>query len=363
MLANDGAGAAQTDGLQFGDAWMGNVVARMAFLTKPFREWNALKDFALFIAGDLVLRDDNASVFDGDLAGAALLGARLDTERTSLGVLVVGRSQVDRVDPFRPGAARSQTTVAITNLYGRQRLRLDSWQQVTAEAELTLIAGRSTRPLTDETLSSGAEVLQWGGLLRARWDSDRLRVSAQLEGGYASGDNDPRDRIARTFSMNSDHNVGLVLFDHVLPMVTARAVDQLANPSLSGTPPPSTRFLVNNGAVQNAIYVHPVIKWRPHDPLELKVGYVYAVAAADFADAWQSTLNGGFSATPGGRVLGGRGYGHELDARVAWTQPLWADVRLLVGAEGGLFIPGSVFEGIQGLGTPWLLRGLASVRW
>ncbi len=364
MLANDGAGAAQTDGLQFGDAWLGSVVARAAFLTKPFARSTTplLKDVGVFVAGDFVLRDDNASVFDGDLAGAGVLGARVDTGATALGLLVVGRHQVDRLDPNRPGAARSLTTVAVIDAFGRQRFDLTREQHLTLEGEATFITGRSTRPLSDETLT-GADVLQLGGLLRARWDLDPARLTAAVEAGYASGDNDPRDRVARTFSMNSDHNVGFVLFDHVLPMVTARAVDRLAAPSLTGTPPPSARFLINPGSVSNAAYVHPVVKWRPLEPVELRLGYAFAVAASDVADAWQSAVNGGFSTTPGGRVLGGRVYGHELDARVAWTPVLPGGVRLLVGAEGGLLVPGSAFDGVQNLGTPWLVRGLASVRW
>ncbi|MDP3500396.1 MAG: hypothetical protein Q8S33_08690 [Myxococcales bacterium] len=364
MLANDGAGAAQNDGLQFGDAWMGSVVARAAFLTKPFAgsKTDFVRALSLFVAADFVLRDDNASVFDGDLAGAGVIGARVETGPTALGALVVGRHQVDRLDPNRPGATRSLTTVAVFDTWGRHRLDLGRAQHLTLEAEATLIAGRSTRPLSDETLA-GADVLQLGGLVRARWDVDPAHLTAALEAGYASGDNDPRDRVARTFSMNSDHNVGFVLFDHVLPMMTARAIDRLAAPALSGTPPASARFLVNPGAVSNAAYLHPVVKWRPLEPVELRLGYAFAVAASDVADAWQTAINGGFSTTPGGRVFGGRVYGHELDARVSWTPTLPGAVRLLLGAEGGLLVPGSAFDGVQNLGTPWLVRGMASVRW
>jgi hypothetical protein len=210
---------------------------------------------------------------------------------------------------------------------------------------------------------SGSDVLQLGGLARVRVDLDALRLTTALEAGYASGDNDPRDGVARTFSMHSDHNVGLVLFDQVLPMMTARAADRLASPSLLGTPPPSLRFLINPGAVQNAAYLHPVVKWRPADVVELRLGYLYAVAAADVTDAYQSALSGGYSTTPGGRVQGGRAYGHEVDARVAVRLPLLAATSLLVGAEGGVLIPGSAFDGVTGLGTPWLARGLASFRW
>jgi hypothetical protein len=364
VLANDGAGAAQHDGLQFGDAWMGNVVGRLAFLTRPFASSSSAlwQQVGVFVAADLVLRDDNASVFDGDLAGAGVLGARLDTGRTALGLLVVGRHQVDRADPYRPGSARSLTTVAVTDLHGRHRFDVTPSQHLTLEAEGVLIAGRSTRPLGDET-AAGADVLQLGGLARVRWDADPLRLTTALEAGYASGDNDPRDRVARTFTMHSDHGVGLVLFDQVLPMMTARAVDRLASPALLGTPPPSARFLVNPGAVQNAAYLHPVVKWRPVEVVELRLGYLYAVAASDVADAYQSALNGGFSTTPGGRAQGGRGYGHEVDARVAVRVPLPAETHLLLGAEGGVLLPGSAFDGVAALGTPWLARGLASFRW
>jgi hypothetical protein len=62
-------------------------------------------------------------------------------------------------------------------------------------------------------------------------------------------------------------------------------------------------------------------------------------------------------------VQGGRVFGHEFDARVSAHLPLPGGVRVLAGVEGGVLLPGSAFDGVQGLGTPWLARALLSVRW
>jgi len=249
MLVNDGAGDRA-----FGDAWQGNVAARVAFGTRPLQGSllpRMLESAVVFAGGDYVLRDDNASVYDGDRAVAAVAGIRTHEGVDAFGVLLSIRHQVDREDRYRPGE-RAKTTAYVIDVHARSGLTLSDASRLVAEVEAATLRGHSTRPWSDATWRDGADVRQLGGIARLRVDLDRLHATTSLEGGYASVDNGPRDTVARTFTMSTDYNVGMVLFDHVLPLLTARGVDRAADASLVGQPSPSTRFAINPGAVQNA---------------------------------------------------------------------------------------------------------------
>jgi len=359
MLANDGAGDRP-----FGDPWLGNAVARLAFATRPLEALGAggfAGSTALFVAGDYVLRDDNASVYDGDRAFAGIAGLRAEHGGHIAGLLFSARHQRDREDRSRPDGARAETTAYVLDAHGRVALLADGAHHLAIEGEVAEILGETTRPWSDATVPGGAALRQTGAVLRARWDHDPTRVTASVEGGYASGDDAPRDDVVRTFTMHTDHDVGLVLFDQVLPLLSARSVDRLQDPSLTAVPPAATRYAVNPGAVQNAFYVQPVVKLRPLPPLDLRLGYVFATPAGALADPYQTALNGGFATSAGGRVHSRGAYGHEVDARATWDVDLGGPTRLRVGAEGGVFLPGAAFEGSDLPDLLFIGRAIASV--
>lgn len=368
MLANDGAGD-----LSFGDPWLGNIVARLLLATRPLARSSAsalVRDAALFVAGDYVLRDDNASIYDGDRAYGGVFGLRASDGPHVLGALASLRRQVDRKDGLRPDNERARTTALVLDLHGSTGWSLDAAQRLGFEGELASVWGESTRPWSDASWQNGSTVRQLGGVARVRWDHDRAHITAQLEAGYASGDNAPRDDVSRTFTMHTDHSVGIVLFDQVLPLLSARSVDRLADPTLTAVPPPSTRFAINPGAVQNALYGNPVLRYRPIAPLDLRLGYLFAKPAADVIDPYQTAVHGGYATSPGGKV-GNRGaYGHELDARAAFSFALPAHAVLRLASEGGVLLPGAAFDGVSSLRTVggsarpvWLGRAVLSLFW
>jgi hypothetical protein len=368
MLANDGS-----DGDGFGQGWLGNLVARLAFAARPLARTSLpglLRSAEVFLAGDFVLRDDNASIYDGDRAFAGVLGVRTRVGEHALGLLASARHQIDREDPYRPDGERAKTTVVVLDAHGRLAWPLGERFHLGVEGEVAGVLGRSTRPWSDATWDSGSTVQQLGAVTRLRLEHRRWRVAAALEGGYASGDNDPLDDVSHTFTMHTDHRVGLVLFDQVLPMLSARGADRLVDPTLVGQPPPGTRFAINPGAVQNAVYGNLVLRARPLRQLDLRLGYLFAAPAADIIDAYQSALRGGYATSYGGRVQSRGAYGHELDARATWELELPAMLRLRVGAEGGVLFPGDAFAGVLGLrpddGDPrpvWLGRAMLSLFW
>ena len=77
-------------------------------------------------------------------------------------------------------------------------------------------------------------------------------IDTLLETGWASGDGNNGDETARSFSLHSDYNVGLVLFDEVLPSLQARSVERLADASLSAVPAPGLQYAVPQGGVNNS---------------------------------------------------------------------------------------------------------------
>jgi hypothetical protein len=343
LLANDGEGEPD-----FGDRRSGSLVERLAFATRPASDSEnpLLRALTVFVAADLVFQDPNADLLRGDLALSAVVGARTETGPLSLGVFESVRRQVDRPDQYRPTPERSVSFVSTTDVWASAEVaQLGAGRTVRVEGELAIIAGQSTRPFSEESLA-GAGVLSGGGLLRARYDDRALRLSARLDAGYASGDNDLRDATARAFSFHPDAKAGFILFDQVLNRASARATDRLASPELLGVPPASLRFLATNGAIVNAAFLNPVVRFRPLDTLELRLGYLLAASAADFVDPYTTAVRGGYNTNYAGALPGSPLLGHEVDLALRWRLPMPGATALRLGADGGVLLPGAALAGL-----------------
>jgi hypothetical protein len=374
MLANDGAGDAD-----FGHVRQGSLVDRVAVATMPFlRSPNAspwLRAMTVLVAGDFVFRDDNASAIDGDVAFSGVVGARIDRPRVTLGAFAGYRNQRDREDPLYPeDGERTYLRTWVTDVYGRGVVWSREGQSLTLEGEAAFVAGRTDRPYLDETFEDGARIRALGALGRVRYDHDGAGLSARLDLGVASGDNDSRDDVARAFTFHTDHNVGLVLFDQVLPLLTARAVDRVNDPGLLAVTPGGLRYTVNQGAVSNALYLYPVVRWRPTPVVDVRLAWLLARSAADLVDAYQTALAGGYNTTPGGASPGDRLLGHELAGALRLhlgpaaldgdtpDAPRRAGVSEHVGVDAGVFFPGPAFAGL-GIDTAWTVQGHFELAW
>ncbi len=344
LLANSGAGDPD-----FGDTYQGNLVERLAFVVRPLAKSTTasevLRSATLFVAADIVFRDDNASLLLGDFAWAIPFGIRLSGPRFEVGALGVMRRQTDREDAKQ--VRTTEANVWVADAFAKVNLTTSgSAHSLRVETEAALIAGDTNRPNLDETIASGANILSFGGALRLRYDNPPQRLTAKVEVGYASGDNDAHDDIARQFAFHSDYNVGLLLFDQVLPMLSARSVDRIVDPALTATSPASTRFLVNQGQIANAVYLNPTIRLRPVPSLDVRFGYLLAATDADFVDPYSSAKNGGFNTTYGGKSPGDKLLGHELNVGLRYGFPLGAGVTLKAGFEAGVFFPGQAMDGL-----------------
>lgn len=365
LLANDGAGDPD-----FGDANTGSTVARVGFFTQPWKNSpkanDPAKGLTIFAAGDVVLRDDNADLFLGDLAVAGILGLRFAHPWVDAGVFGVARWQRDREDVYNPRPERTTVTAFPVDLYAKVLLLPPGHtHRLVLEGEGVLLHGTTDRPYLDETLADGGRIQSFGALGRLRYDHDALRITAKLEAGFASGDNDPRDAVTRQFSFHSDYNVGMLLFEEILPLVTGRSVDRAADPDLVGVPSSGARYTVNQGTVTNAVYLNPVLRYRPLPLLDVRAGYLAAWSAGDFVDAFETGTNGGYNTTPGGIQGGDHFLGHELDLGVRYTFRLPGQTAFELGLEGAAFLPGAAFDGVGGdrLGVQGLGRGRLAFQW
>ena len=135
-----------------------------------------------------------------------------------------------------------------------------------------------------------------------------------LEVGHASGDANPTDAAAKTFSFHSDYNVGLLLYDQILPRIAARSMERISDPELSKQQAPGLRYGVPTGGVHNSTYVQLCTDWR-RDWFLIRAGWLGALSTAPVADAYQTAMNGGYASDHSGNAASEHFLGNELDLR------------------------------------------------
>ena len=343
MLANSGDGEGNVD---WGDKRFGDLVDRVLFATRPLALATGgrnTEDLVLALGADLVYSDATSQLLLHDANGFHL------GDQTVQGLLALrwtrpwgelGAYGVRRHEQFR-SAASDTLDAWIGDVYGRVHGRLGGLDAL-GEAEAAFVSGSTTyvRTLAAPT---GTSVRQGGGVLRGTLG--RERNEASLEVGFASGDTSPFDGEVTNFSFNRDYKVSLLLFDEVLAWQTARAAVRLADPNLVGQPPSGVGLLPTSGAVSNALYVKPTVRWRPArvERLLLLASVLYARAAAAPLDPYASFACGGCANNAfGGKA--GLSYGWELDLGGSYHIPLSPKVDLELGAQGGLLLPGDAFS-------------------
>lgn len=354
LLANDG-----DHPTLFGDVRRGSLVERVLFATKPLGRDEPLR---LAIAGDLVFEDSRARLADGDRALQVIGAALWETSAASLGVYGGyrhQRSDAESVDELTRFAESLE--VGVVSVSGR-------FATDAPTADVTLFGqfegafiGGSTDYVRniDQTRAGERESIQaFGGALRLgalhetgptdeRWGD----VVVAVELGYASGDADPGDGVTRRFTFDQNHNVGLVLFDHVLAWKTARAATIAADPSVIHRAAPGLQFVPSEGGVFGAAYLYPTVVVRPVSWVDLKAGMVLAQTTADLVDPFHYGALGDYANYDGGDERK-----HDLGVEF----DLGADLRLeaspgawfAFGVEGGLLIPGGAFDDALGRSFP-----------
>jgi hypothetical protein len=375
ILANDG-----DHPTIFGDYQRGALTERVLFATTPLGKGTPL---TVALAGDLVFEDNTADLLDNDLddegenerpggrrhegdrafQGVAAIAWR--TKAYDLGVYGVVRHQerdaqsVDELTPFI-----EDLTVGVLDVAGKFNARVpgaDAYLYGALEAA-TIFGSTSfvrsgyaavldpREEREDEKIRSFGTAVRLGAVHMSGEGKGRFGdLVVELEWGYASGDADPYDGTTRRFTMDPNHNVGLVLFDQVLAWKTARAATIAQDPSLVNRPSPGVQLLPSKGGVFGATYLNPRAVVRPLPWIDLKGGVLIAQTTADFVDPYHYGALGNVANYDGGDARR-HDLGLELD--------LGADARIAVddamnvqaGVDFGALLPGHAFDDEDGEG-------------
>jgi hypothetical protein len=350
MVANSGNGENTTD---FGDARFGDIVDRILFATRPLvgvlsPKSEFARELSVAVAADLVYRDRYASLLVknggglqwGDTA-IEMLGAAVYApgEATRAGLYVTRRIQSYAQDA---GGLHVWTFDA----YVRHAQPVGGGLLLTAEGEAAQIYGGTSHAPNLSALGT-TRVSQQGAVLRL--GAVRGRVEAELEGGFASGDSNPFDDRSSSFQMNRDYKVGLVLFDEVLMFQSQNAARRISDPKLFGRPLQGLDLLPTEGAVSNALYLKPTLRFKPElfgGTLRLVGSALFARAAQPLVDPFQALVSSSPLNSFGHSA--GQSYGVELDGAVSFARRISGKLGFEAGAQFGYLIPGSAFTQADG---------------
>lgn len=367
ILANDG-----NRPQMFGDNIRGAIVERLLFATKPMGEDTPL---LVALAGDLVFEDNTADILGnspeqptGDLAGQVVLATVWREDIGEIGVYGVYRHQERTLTAVLRDYDES-LDVGVVDIAGKIRARLPGIQAFAyLKAEAALVGGRTSyvrssfvgqldpsSELEDESiLSFGSSATLGFAHVAQRDDAQQERwgdVVSELEWGFATGDADPFDGATHRFTFDTNHNVGLVLFDHVLGWKTARAATIAQDPRVTNRPSAGLQFLPSQGGVFGATYLNPRFIIRPVREVDVKLGFVFAQATADVVDPYHAGALGEYRNYDGGDPTS-RDLGAEIDVGFDVRVPLEQTVALELGAEGGVLFPGHAFDARDGRPLP-----------
>ena len=341
----------------FGDAYQGNHYLRASIGTP------LAFDFQIFGAVDQILRDDAVSFYGQDSAQQMIVGLIQKKKTHAWGVLAGLRHQEDRPDSTHP---LSPTSAQILPLDLFFKVPVAKW--LLLEGEVAHLRGKSTRLYSEQTRGEPIAVRSTGALLRARTLPDKEQDTTTrgiLELGFASGDANSTDDVARAFAMHSNHNNGLLLYDQILPLMAANSVDRLSDPGLSGKPAPGLNFAIPQGGITNSLYSLPIGELR-HKGHLLRLGWMRAYSPAPLSDPYWSALQGGYPQSYGSSQENQinaeeQHLGDELLARIKLSQPVGATTFEL-RTDASLFLSGAALEPLLNDPT-WMLHTTLNIIW
>lgn len=365
MLANGGEAA--DEGL-FNQRFGGDRVIRALVATAPLYwaggEGSAWRKIFLAISADLIWRDENADLIEGDRAAQGIVSAFYrdgdpKTGRETLaGVFLVYRDQEDRdgaildVWAFDAGAHHQRTTAD-----GRWDVRL--------AVEAAALSGKTTRAYPRATPGLFETTVRgFGVATEASARHNPSQVHLKLKAGMASGDSDTDDSTLYRFRFDPNYKVGLVLFDHYMPAVTRAGYTRAVDLDRSGQAPRGADGLLNTGSIENAWYVNPQVLYGDPKGVLVGLGVLGAVADKPVFDPYASFERGGALTNVRGGVAS-RTLGWEIDAAVQSTWQLAGALELELKAEYGILLPGAAFDDVSGVSASaqQLARGRVALRW
>ena len=359
LVANDGEDRADN----FDDTWNGDRTERVQFTFRPATWWKDPdewgKHLTLSIAGDLVFRDDHASLVDGDRAWQVVGAAWWDGPVTSGWDTFTGLYVAWRHQTYDDG---DRLEAAVVDLYTKHVVPLGkAGARLVLQGEGVMTTGR-TDVVTSSRIPDGMDLMQWGMAFRAGVDVPSSGVFPSLEVGVANGDKDTGDATGRSFTFDPDYQVGMILFRQVLGRMSAWAVERMRNPQDYGKNevPHGYEQALTNGAVTNAVYVYPRLRWSPMKGLDIRLAFLWARALADVTDPYVSAVEAaGYPQYGYRKGQPSTDLGWEIDGSIAYRSPnFWGPFNVALGAQFGWCKPGAAFDDAKGdsLGGIWEAR-------
>jgi hypothetical protein len=331
LVANDG-GADLEAGRQewFALQRSGDRVMRAAVYGMPFvgRD-NPLRGLHLSAAIDRVLEDDSADLRESQQATQGVLAARLFlAEKRWVGLYGVHRDQQHE------DGKQLQVTVLDVACDFDERAADGAGFRI--QGEFAAIQGNTTLSPTPEFPQH--DVAQFGALVRGTWADALPGLTAQLDAGFFSGDENLDDGTVTAFRADRNLRQGFLLFEQVLATQTGRARRNASDPELVGYPAEDLDRLASDGAVFDAITVFPKLGYKPLSWLEIYAGALAAWAPSRLVDPFLTrTQGGGYPRNFLGAKADGNLLGVELDlgVRATWAVPRMTDQVVQLGLEAG----------------------------
>ncbi len=352
ILANSGdRDLAEWGTTHFGSDYnFGDVVDRVLLATAPLLHlidapWASR--LVLAVGADVVVRDERIDRAQGDIAGEAIGVLRYAHKGNEAGVYAAYRDLRDRY--------HDTLNVTALDVYGRGSFRMGDFD-LTATGELAWVTGDTTWGRSAGCTGS-LDVAQLGYVARAGATYKPLALGGDVELGYASGDTNPFDCNLRNFTFDPDYNPSLILFEELRAAETVAAQANVSDPARVGVPPDSARLLPTGGAVSNAIYLRPTVRYRFGD-LGAKLSVLWARAEENVVDPYNTTLLSAGGDRPlsyQGGIGARKDLGIEVNVGVDYTYTLAGGgnpLELKLALQAGQLNPGSAFDNGQGQAHP-----------
>lgn len=345
MVANDGAHDPLFGRNDFGDRVLRARATTKAAVNSPVY---------LSVAGDLVVEDDTADLFAGQVA-TQLLGIVLyrPPGGAQVGAYAAWRNQ-EEADHLR------FTDAGVVDGYALLPAELGELR-VSLAAEGAMVVGRTSRAVS-YTSREALAILSGGACAELKVESGK--VATWVRAAYASADENPDDGTSGDFVFDRDYDAGMVLFDQVQGAIEAHSYAALADPENMGAPPAGAETLVSEGAFKRAVFLQPAAQFSATEWLRLRAGVGIAWATGPVFEPFRTARNGGVPT----HAYGIATTGYELGTEIDWAVTV-GDIPAALGSwsprpalviQGGHLLPGADL----GLDEPvHVVSGTARVRW
>jgi hypothetical protein len=223
-------------------------------------------------------------------------------------------------------------------------MRLANGLTLLGAFEVGMIAGRTRFFATEE--GDDTIVLQGGAAVRG-YLGDPKTWLVGFDGGYASGDSDPDDRLFTSFRGRTGYTAGLLMFPYVFGWQSARSQRLAEDDGIMAVPPQGSQLIDTDGAVTNAIHIQPKARYSLLEKFEVWGGPLVAFAPNELYDPYASSVGGGTNRNALGGPGSNRYLGTEVDLGIRArheVEGLWFQA----GVQGGALFPGGALSDENG---------------